>query len=161
MSLWPRQSLTSVGNNPLCSILQFLRKHSSVWQTTIAGLLHYCQALTGKKAKFERTAEYQTAFEDLHHSLVTAPVLAFTKFSHMFILDTDASAIGIGAAAVSHFWMRVLASLKLLLSSLGLCLHHLETQHDPRTQLLVSRNCIFWVLISVLPPSVSEKFICG
>ena len=53
--------------------------------------------LTEKTAKFEWTNECQTAFEEIRHRLVTAPILAFPDYKREFILDTDASDTGIGA----------------------------------------------------------------
>lgn len=53
--------------------------------------------LTEKTAKFEWTNECQTAFEEIRHRLVTAPILAFPDYERAFILDTDASDIGVGA----------------------------------------------------------------
>ena len=53
--------------------------------------------LTEKTAKFEWTNECQTAFEEIRRRLVTAPILAFPDYERAFILDTDASDIGIGA----------------------------------------------------------------
>ena len=61
---------------------------------TIAKPLH---SLTEKTAKFEWTSKCQTAFEELRHRLITAPVLAFPDYEREFILDTDASDTGIGA----------------------------------------------------------------
>ena len=60
----------------------------------IAKPLHH---LTEKTAKFERSHECQVAFEELRHRLVNAPVLVFPDFTRPFIVDTDASDIGIGA----------------------------------------------------------------
>ena len=48
----------------------------------------------------EKTAwsdEAQGAFEELRHRLVTTPTLAFPDYELPFILDTDASNVGIGA----------------------------------------------------------------
>ena len=53
--------------------------------------------LTEKTAKFEWSHECQVAFEELRRRLVTAPVLVFPDFTRPFILDTDASDIGIRA----------------------------------------------------------------
>ena len=61
---------------------------------TIAKPLH---RLTEKTVKFEWTSECQTAFEEICHRLVTAPILAFPDYEREFILDTDASDTGIGA----------------------------------------------------------------
>ena len=53
--------------------------------------------LTEKNCKFEWTTHCQTAFEELRHRLVSAPILAFPDYCSDFILDTDASDTGIGA----------------------------------------------------------------
>ena len=53
--------------------------------------------LTEKTAPFKWTEETQTSFDQLKHTLTTAPVLAHPSFKCQFILDTDASATGIGA----------------------------------------------------------------
>ena len=61
---------------------------------TIARPLH---RLTEHQMKFKWTTECQDAFEDLRRRLISAPVLAYPDFSRGFILDTDASDMGIGA----------------------------------------------------------------
>ena len=61
---------------------------------TIAKPLH---RLTEKNAPFKWTEECQASFEELRQRLTSAPVLAFPDFSREFILDTDASDVGIGA----------------------------------------------------------------
>ena len=53
--------------------------------------------LTEKTSKFDWTDDCQRAFEQLRQRLVTAPILVFPDFSLTFLLDTDASDIGIGA----------------------------------------------------------------
>ena len=53
--------------------------------------------LTEKTATFTWDDECQTSFERLRSSLVTAPILAFPDLDKPFILDTDASDVGIGA----------------------------------------------------------------
>ena len=53
--------------------------------------------LTEHKATFKWTIECQTAFDKLKHHLTTSPVLAYPDYSKPFILDTDASDMGIGA----------------------------------------------------------------
>ncbi len=46
---------------------------------------------------FRWTKEAQTAFVELRHQLITAPVLASPDFTKQLVLDTDASDLGIGA----------------------------------------------------------------
>ena len=53
--------------------------------------------LTEKNRPFLWTTECQIAFETLRMKLVEAPILAYPSSEADFILDTDASAIGIGA----------------------------------------------------------------
>ena len=52
--------------------------------------------LTEKNAKFAWDDRADEAFKDLRQRLVTAPTLAFPDYSRPFILDTDASDVGIG-----------------------------------------------------------------
>ena len=52
--------------------------------------------LTEKIMKFAWSDEAQGAFEELRHRLVTTPTLAFPDYELPFILDTDASNVGIG-----------------------------------------------------------------
>ena len=52
--------------------------------------------LTERTASFKWTEECQRAFDELRQKLCSAPVLAFPDFSRQFILDTDASDVGIG-----------------------------------------------------------------
>ena len=53
--------------------------------------------LTEKGREFKWTSECGAAFEELKARLMTAPILAFPDFSRTFILDTDASDVGLGA----------------------------------------------------------------
>lgn len=53
--------------------------------------------LVEKGKRFQWTEHCQRAFEQLKASLITAPVLAYPDPSKTFILDTDASDMGIGA----------------------------------------------------------------
>ena len=52
--------------------------------------------LTEKTTTFSWTKECESAFDRLRHLLTSAPVLAFPDLSQPFLLDTDASDIGIG-----------------------------------------------------------------
>eukprot|EP00731_Ephydatia_muelleri_P009815 Em0005g401a len=55
------------------------------------------QYLTEKNAPFEWTAACQKSFDDLRKCLTSAPILAYPDHSKPFLLDTDASDVGIGA----------------------------------------------------------------
>eukprot|EP00731_Ephydatia_muelleri_P028380 Em0020g24a len=55
------------------------------------------QRLVEKNSLFEWTDACQNAFTHLRQCLVTAPVLAFPDYEQPFLLDTDASDVGIGA----------------------------------------------------------------
>ena len=61
---------------------------------SIAKPLH---RLTEKNVRFSWTLDCQKAFELLRQKLVSSPILAFPDYSREFILDTDASDIGLGA----------------------------------------------------------------
>ena len=60
----------------------------------IAGPLH---ALTKKDVSFIWTETCQQSFETLKKLLTSAPVLCFPQFDKPFILETDASGVGLGA----------------------------------------------------------------
>ncbi len=60
----------------------------------VAAPLH---ALTRKNAPFVWSLSCQEAFDKLEELLTTAPVLAYPDFTQGFILETDASAAGLGA----------------------------------------------------------------
>lgn len=53
--------------------------------------------LTEKGREFKWTSDCQSAFDNLKKCLTTAPILAHPNFSVPFILDTDASQVGLGA----------------------------------------------------------------
>jgi hypothetical protein len=53
--------------------------------------------LTRKNVVFNWTDKCEEAFHDLKQRLMTSPILAYPEHSGKFILDTDASAYGIGA----------------------------------------------------------------
>ena len=53
--------------------------------------------LTKKGIPFKWTEQHQTAFETLRALLCSAPILAYPQFDRPFILQTDASNVGLGA----------------------------------------------------------------
>ena len=53
--------------------------------------------LTEKSTDFKWTVECQHAFDVLRACLISPPVLYYPDYSRRFVLDTDASDIGIGA----------------------------------------------------------------
>ena len=63
----------------------------------MAGRTACLYALTGTKVKWTWSEEHHQAFEDLKTALTTPPVLGFPNASDLFILDTDASDLAIGA----------------------------------------------------------------
>ena len=60
----------------------------------VASPLH---ALTRKDTPFVWTPTCQNAFDELKQLLTKAPVLAFPDFTRDFLLETDASGVGLGA----------------------------------------------------------------
>lgn len=53
--------------------------------------------LSEKSREFQWTEKCAEAFRELKQHLTSAPVLAFPDYSQPFVLDTDASGVGIGA----------------------------------------------------------------
>ena len=62
-----------------------------------AGIAAPLHKLTRKGEKFSWAEECQQAFQKLKIALTSAPVLAYPNFHESFLLDTDASGVGIGA----------------------------------------------------------------
>jgi hypothetical protein len=52
--------------------------------------------LTGQKQIFQCSSELEAAFKTLKGYLCTAPILAYSQPGERFIVDTDASNVGIG-----------------------------------------------------------------
>ncbi|KAL6421457.1 hypothetical protein ACFW04_012928 [Cataglyphis niger] len=59
--------------------------------------------LTKKNAKWKWGVEETTAFRELKKTLVSAPVLACPDFARRFVLQTDATASGLGAVLTQNF----------------------------------------------------------
>ncbi|CAC5395695.1 Retrovirus-related Pol polyprotein from transposon 297,Retrovirus-related Pol polyprotein from transposon 17.6 [Mytilus coruscus] len=53
--------------------------------------------VTEKNQKFVWTDDCQQSFEELKNTLISAPILAYPTKEDLFILDTDASNVGMGA----------------------------------------------------------------
>ncbi len=66
---------------------------------TIAKPLH---DLTANDKSFKWTEECQTAFDKLKQFLTSEPILAHPDFERDFILDTDASLVGLGCNRINH-----------------------------------------------------------
>jgi hypothetical protein len=54
--------------------------------------------LTEEKGKFEWSTETETAFQTIKVTLCSARVLGYTRTGEKFIIDTDASNVGIGVS---------------------------------------------------------------
>ena len=78
----------------LIQVQQFLDFASYYHSFVQAEPLHY---LIEDRATFLWTNECQSTFEKLCHLLTTTSLLAYPDFNWAFILDTDATGIGVGA----------------------------------------------------------------
>ena len=73
---------------------------ASYYRRFIAGFTKIAQPLhrlTAKGVQFHWSPESEAAFIALKCKLVTPPVLAYPRFSKEFVLETDASGLGLGA----------------------------------------------------------------
>ena len=71
----------------------YYRKFIPDFATVSAPLI----ALTKKGVKFLWTDQHQNAFQTLKQHLCSAPILAYPDFDRPFLLQTDASDVGLGA----------------------------------------------------------------
>ena len=72
---------------------------ASYYRKYIAGFAHIAyplNRLTDKKSEFHWTEQCQEAFDQLKGLLTRAPILAHPNYNGQFLLDTDASGVGIG-----------------------------------------------------------------
>ena len=60
------------------------------------------RALTKKNVKFLWTDQHQNAFQTLQQRLCSAPVLAYPNFDKQFVLQNDASDVGLGTVLAQH-----------------------------------------------------------
>ena len=62
-----------------------------------AKIVHPLHQLTCKEVDFQWSDACDTAFKQLKQRLVSAPVLTYPNFDDDFVLETDASVMGLGA----------------------------------------------------------------
>ena len=62
-----------------------------------SSIVHPLYNLTRKDSPFEWTSDCVTAYQQLKTQLTQAPVLAYPQFGKEFLLETDASGVGLGA----------------------------------------------------------------
>ena len=60
----------------------------------IAAVIH---AATSGNGRLKRTEEMQQAFDELRIKLTSPPVLAYPDFGKLFVVETDASSVSVGA----------------------------------------------------------------
>ena len=73
---------------------KYMRNYASI-SKPLTQLLH-------KNTPFVWTSEAQTAFDTLKSALISAPVLALPDFECLFIVETDACDVGIGAVLLQN-----------------------------------------------------------
>ncbi len=101
--------LTKFDSTPL--LLTLRRSDSSwAWPHTIGGLyLSGPSSSPVNEKEFEWTVDCNVAFNQLKECLITAPVLSYPHFGpdKEFILETDASGVGLGARARKAWFIRL------------------------------------------------------
>jgi hypothetical protein len=105
--------------------------------------------LLKKNTMFIWTPEHETAFTTLKQALVTAPVLALSNFSKPFVIETDASEVGVGDVLMQEGHHLVFLSKALGPKSRGLstyekeCMAILLAVHQWRSYLQQSEFYIY------------------
>ena len=93
---WPRPK----DKHQLSSFLG-LCTYYRVFISGFANIAKPLNRLIEQKRRFKWSAETETAFQTLKEALCTTPVLGYPRPGEMFIVDTDASNVGIGGV-LSH-----------------------------------------------------------
>nr|XP_027071740.1 uncharacterized protein LOC113696535 [Coffea arabica] len=87
-----------------------------------------CKPLTQllKKESFGWNHHAQMAFEDLKRAMTTAPVLSMPDFEILFVIETDARGLGIGAVSMQHGHPIAFLGKALSSQNLGLFVYEKE-----------------------------------
>ncbi|KZS03114.1 Uncharacterized protein APZ42_034224 [Daphnia magna] len=112
-----------------------------------ADKVHPLTALTRKSAEWKWGEEQTDAFECIKNCLITRPVLGYPDFSREFIIYTDASGYGIGAA---------LAQTTTSISISGLS--RVRRTGPPRIRRLPMRNQTAQTIAKVLANKIYTKY---
>ena len=78
-----------------------LTSHYRHFIRNYAKIAHPLYTLLQKAAQYQWTAECEVAFEVLKRKLLSPPILAYPDFKKDFVLETDASKLGLGAFFVT------------------------------------------------------------
>ena len=90
----------AVSEFPTPSDLRALRAFlglTSYYRTCYSAIAQPLYCLTRKEVPFQWTDECSRVFQRLRVALTEAPVLAYPRFGHPFLLETNASGAGLGA----------------------------------------------------------------